>query len=1246
MEERNGPTPERMDYNSSVSSWFSNPFLANLFNHQDITKLGPLRQVLHQLCHNSDDYAILVPPTFYLTFHRDSNTGKSYVEMCKDIDFILSHVIRINVFKDKRIRSHNEYTTLNNKVLTIKNDEISTLRNFKCPVSVKILNQEFIRGFATYIPIGTCFHVIYISQTLYKRAESITPEKSLLFEPNLSGLVKTRQTKLGGNKLYSREAFKVVPFKTLLQEYPSLLKISKMFDALFAENLFKACKTSKALDESFNIVMKRGSAMMNTLEPNVLRNIMSKYSEDNLKESIYEYLEMNIYEKFWARFVKLNGCVDDDSLTLAYNKLKWLSITQVGLPDPIVHNQDNLLGYIERVILAINEFKLLSFATTSSKKHKILVKTIDHLSQGSFIDADLLITLVIFVICLSKVPNLNNQMNYIKKYTYCDSKLENGALGYVLSTFDVSLKFFHNAENMNSLVRKSLQTEVLWKLVGSVSSDHAYNAIKDDNELTFQQIESLLMPYNKSDCAISTDCFVKSRTLSGDSCLMASLKRLNAELMRVMLQFDYIFTLDDILEDRNLDGTNLLAAALELKHPSSECIAQIILQASPEEITEYINRKNQKGRTIGHYIYNSHNLIIELGKYIDWTIKDKSGNTPLTSCLRSYDHTHYVDLVKVLLPTVKKWYIDQRKPFNHRDHLDNKRNSLLHVIRDAATLQLFLHMFDGLETNCLNEANQSAVSLSIRYNRIGSLKVLLAEPSICLSIVDPQMYMSSLDYVKLERWGEPLNREIAKILEMKFVQTEYGQDLKIACVRARFDSDQGLCCYFRVVYNDSKSDIIYVPFSSVTKAFKLMKKENLSIPFDFNAPDIWFPRHGYVGMKGNICSSNKMRINTLVNNINLLIQALYQNGTMAYTQTLQNYLFADQPEGKLEINILNERNVLKLIYSKSTGLRKNTLNEVSSFKRMLVTAEDILTYEAFTTYTASELEAFLKIYGDFYRFFTLSDVESKDLDKLKTEIPWIVEKNLKWRESRVEDSSDIFLDKMRLLYASTEALIKTSNDLKLNKIRRWKKIVADFRNLRSELDRVCGSGVEGFLGPAVVNDNETPAELKRNNRKEVLSKVFKQIDILTGNSESYHDIEQLIEDLSHAILNDRSNFKPDETSGSTKNGNGVLLESLIYSVNEGVNVWFSDKRRTAYVKKLLDSFLGYRLELLDLNIELKRTYESLAIFMSKFYDFRAASFKFAFKDYTRGKIGELKRELQGWNLGLLEYRDKLDKSDK
>ncbi|GME68181.1 unnamed protein product [Ambrosiozyma monospora] len=248
------------------------------------------------------------------------------------------------------------------------------------------------------------------------------------------------------------------------------------------------------------------------------------------------------------------------------------------------------------LLLAIAEFKKLEFSNQSSAKVDILIRTFKLIttSIGSStddpndlsVDADTLISLFVVVLCSSKVKNLNAHLRYIKDYSFSQENLETGFAGYVISSFEATLNYLNEAENFNQLLKYAEQNRNLWDLLKSVSTDFNENNIENDptdDDLYISKINLLLEPFKNGD-NVDADSFIRSRTSQGESCLMLSVLRNSTKLFKTIASFDYIFTLDDILEDRNINGLNLLNAALQSKNTEViDELADIILQADDNE---------------------------------------------------------------------------------------------------------------------------------------------------------------------------------------------------------------------------------------------------------------------------------------------------------------------------------------------------------------------------------------------------------------------------------------------------------------------------------------------------------------------------------------------------------------------------------------------------------------------------------------------------------------------------------------
>ncbi|GME70996.1 unnamed protein product [Ambrosiozyma monospora] len=701
-----------------------NPMLNHLFNNPLMAETPKLNNIIKKISSRPGDYAILVPDEAFIMLNTDKETGKPYKELCFEPDFIESHIIDVNQKKYHEIKTDKSFRTLNKKEILINRDIVTNFKGFKHDFKLKIIDQYFFKNFAPYIPFGMNFHIIVI-------------EEALVGIPKERGL---KQYEFEGEKprpndhleLLSNESHPLEkrPFDDLVMELPELaVLMGEQFKLLFRKFAVKGKTTDKELNDAFMDIMSEGSSIINSLPDDVFNNIHKQFPNVDLHESIYSYIELHIYDKFWLQYSAIKHQDVDNKLNSNYETLQYLSINQVGLPKSTLYNPDRLIIFEKRVLLAIAEFKKLEFSNQSSAKVDILIRTFKLIttSPGSStedpndlsVDADTLISLFVVVLCSSKVKNLNAHLRYIKDYSFSQEYLETGFAGYVISSFEATLNYLNEAENFNQLLKYAEQNRKLWDLLKSVSTDFNENNIENDStddDLYISEINSLLEPFKNGD--VDADSFIRSRTSQGESCLMLSVLRNSTKLFKTIASFDYIFTLDDILEDRNINGLNLLNAALQSKNIEViDELADIILQAEDHEIKQYCNKKDVHGRNLGHFLFHRSVLISRFGPYINWIDQDNTGQTPLFAIVRCYDHPDYAALVKTAIDTVADWYASKRKPFNYQDHIDSKGNTLIHSISDGEALKYVLGKFEVLDLNALNINQQTPLTQFIRYNK-------------------------------------------------------------------------------------------------------------------------------------------------------------------------------------------------------------------------------------------------------------------------------------------------------------------------------------------------------------------------------------------------------------------------------------------------------------------------------------------------------------------------------------------------
>lgn len=124
---------------------------------------------------------------------------------------------------------------------------------------------------------------------------------------------------------------------------------------------------------------------------------------------------------------------------------------------------------------------------------------------------------------------------------------------------------------------------------------------------------------------------------NGDSALVLAMKTSVLALEYLFTNFAQIYTFDFVVADRDARKRTLLMHAL--KNTSSTQLVLNILLANTEnrrtDVETYINAADSDGDTVAHYLALASDVDVAFKaldpilKYVDWTVKNNSGNSPL-----------------------------------------------------------------------------------------------------------------------------------------------------------------------------------------------------------------------------------------------------------------------------------------------------------------------------------------------------------------------------------------------------------------------------------------------------------------------------------------------------------------------------------------------------------------------------------------------------------------------------------------
>ncbi|RLL94078.1 hypothetical protein CFD26_101225 [Aspergillus turcosus] len=252
----------------------------------------------------------------------------------------------------------------------------------------------------------------------------------------------------------------------------------------------------------------------------------------------------------------------------------------------------------------------------------------------------------------------------------------------------------------------------------------------------------------------SIETLTKTQDPAGDSILMMAVDSGQPEALKYLLSLEEYYSLEDILEDTNTDGTTLLSAAVQLAHPEMvETLLDFLFSATDERtIAGYLTKADLHGRTVAHYLFSTPSVMYRLERLIPWRQRDRNGQTPLFALCRSYDHPDYKSMVNEALTAAQRSQGDGR-PLRLDDHVDSKGNTLLHIVGDPEITVRILQESD-CDPNATNEKKFTPLMMASKYGRVDQVRILFSDPRVDVHLKEAR----GLTAVELAKDDEVRNR--------------------------------------------------------------------------------------------------------------------------------------------------------------------------------------------------------------------------------------------------------------------------------------------------------------------------------------------------------------------------------------------------------------------------------------------------------------------------------------------------------
>ncbi|KIW06976.1 uncharacterized protein PV09_02636 [Verruconis gallopava] len=281
----------------------------------------------------------------------------------------------------------------------------------------------------------------------------------------------------------------------------------------------------------------------------------------------------------------------------------------------------------------------------------------------------------------------------------------------------------------------------------------------------------------------SIETLARTQGPDGDSVMMMAVEGGHDAAVRYLLSLEQYFPLERVIEDENNDGTTLLSAAIQGGHPRViDTILDFIIDHTDDldTLRDYIARQDKNGRCAAHYLFHYPRLIGRIGSLIPWKLKDKNGQTPLFALCRSYDHEEYTWMVDTALTAATAAQGDG-KSLHLDDHVDNKGNTLLHIVNDPQMASKLLYQCDS-DVNAANDKQFTPLMVASKYGRTDMVRTLFGDPRVDFHAKD----LRGLTATELAKDDDVRNR----IDDLVLLASPPGQGERITTVvRAYFVED-------------------------------------------------------------------------------------------------------------------------------------------------------------------------------------------------------------------------------------------------------------------------------------------------------------------------------------------------------------------------------------------------------------------------------------------------------------------------
>ncbi|OTA56482.1 VPS9 domain-containing protein [Hypoxylon sp. EC38] len=294
--------------------------------------------------------------------------------------------------------------------------------------------------------------------TIFERPLPPPPSAAHIPDPVPDGPIATAMKRVRSNSLSAR--------RTSIDDQSSA-RVTENFYAEDDEDVMRASletAVTNAID-LFQSVDKQQLSMLGAT---------TELTGPVVERLIERYVSENVHNLIWPRLAAMRR-PDDHELEAKIRQMEFIDISQLGIfiegGPRAKHELTVRLGH------AVEEFRKMSSAMSPQEMMEILLSTMKAATQLTeqqkpnaeststsekpvlTVNADTLVSLLLFVVIRAGVKHLQARLLYIKHFVFIDD-VDSGELGYALSTFEAVLSYL--STDSSSLRRASRRNKTLW----------------------------------------------------------------------------------------------------------------------------------------------------------------------------------------------------------------------------------------------------------------------------------------------------------------------------------------------------------------------------------------------------------------------------------------------------------------------------------------------------------------------------------------------------------------------------------------------------------------------------------------------------------------------------------------------------------------------------------------------------------------------------------------------------------------